>query len=231
MLKIVQNAHMTRTVAANCEINMKFEKYPKINSVFKRDERGNFMIGEWSTPEFELLQNIKWDASEKIDGTNIRIRWNASDNNVIFGGRTDKSDIPKALLEKLHSLFNSDMFQHVFAESGELDVILFGEGYGNRIQKVGRLYIPDGVDFILFDVKIGNWWLRHEDVAEIAHKLGIQSVPPCGKLTLNEAIEEVRNGVTSAFGEFSSEGFVMKLDLLDRAGKRLMTKVKVKDFQ
>lgn len=210
---------------------MKFEKYPKINSVFKRDDNGKFMIGEWSTPELELLQDIKWDATEKIDGTNIRIRWNAVDNEIAFGGRTDNSDIPKALLEKLNSLFSSEMFQNVFSNSGKSDVILFGEGYGNRIQKYGRLYIPDGVDFILFDVKIGNWWLRHEDVAEIAQKLGIQSVPPCGKMTLKEAIEEVCNGITSAFGEFSSEGVVLKLDLLDRAGRRLMTKVKVKDFQ
>lgn len=34
-------------------------------------------------------------------------------------------------------------------------VTIFGEGYGVKIQKGGN-YIPDDVNFILFDVRFGN---------------------------------------------------------------------------
>ena len=52
------------------------EEYHKIHTVFKRDPVTNFkglLVGQWSKPEFQILQNIRWDFSEKIDGTNIRI--------------------------------------------------------------------------------------------------------------------------------------------------------------
>jgi hypothetical protein len=52
---------------------MNFEKYQKINSVFKRDNNGKF-TEEFSQPEFKYLKECIWDFDEKIDGTNIHIR-------------------------------------------------------------------------------------------------------------------------------------------------------------
>ena len=49
-----------------------------------------------------------------------------------------------------------------------VDVTLYGEGYGARIQKGGGKYLAKSCDFVLFDVKIGDWWLRREAVDEIA---------------------------------------------------------------
>ena len=52
--------------------------YTKINTCFKRDldhnsKLYNCIMPEWglTTPEFELLKDLKWEATEKIDGTNM----------------------------------------------------------------------------------------------------------------------------------------------------------------
>ena len=48
--------------------------YTKINTIFLRDENNIIMpYDEFVAPEFEWLRNCKFDADEKIDGTNIRI--------------------------------------------------------------------------------------------------------------------------------------------------------------
>ena len=45
--------------------------YPKINTIWKRDEKGYILEGDYSAEEFK---NIKeWDVSEKIDGMNMRV--------------------------------------------------------------------------------------------------------------------------------------------------------------
>ena len=46
--------------------------YTKINTIFLRDENNIIMpYDEFVAPEFEWLRNCKFDADEKIDGTNI----------------------------------------------------------------------------------------------------------------------------------------------------------------
>ena len=47
--------------------------YPKIKSLFKRDEKTFKFTDEYSCPEFELLKGLRWVATEKVDGTNIRV--------------------------------------------------------------------------------------------------------------------------------------------------------------
>ena len=206
-------------------------KYHKINSIFKRDQKGNFLIGEYSTPEFEYLKDIIWTFDEKVDGTNIRIGFNGE--SVEFGGRTDNAQIPAPLYKKLSELFTVENLKEVFPDLNEgTEVVLFGEGYGNKIQKVGKLYNPDGVDFILFDVNINGTYLLREDVEDIANKLKINFTPMFGEGTIQQAIDIVTKGVKSPLGEVTSEGFILrpKIPLLNRNGKRIITKIKHKDF-
>lgn len=214
------------------------KKYHKINSLFKRDAKGNFILGEFSTPEFEYLFENEWIGTEKIDGTNIRIHWDGQ--NVKIGGRTDNAQIPSFLLERLNYLverFNwisafDDPVVHGTEGNPIVDITLYGEGYGAKIQKSGGLYIRDGVDFILFDVRIGSWWLKRQDVDEIANKLRIDSVPVVFRGTLPEAIEFIKPGFDSTIGEAKSEGLVLvpAVDLFTRRGDRVITKLKTKDF-
>lgn len=205
------------------------EKYHKINSLFKRDEKGKFIFDQFSTPEFEYLYENEWIGTEKIDGTNIRI-YIASNHVVRIEGRTDNAQVPPFLMDRLLDITNKLPFEEAFAGQ---EAMLFGEGYGAKIQKGGGLYIPDGVDFILFDVKIGDWWMKREAVDEIAEKLGIKSVPVVFRGTLPEAIDFVKPGFDSTIGTAKAEGLVLtpKVDLFTRRGDRVITKLKTKDFR
>jgi len=213
------------------------KEYHKINGLYKRFTegplRGQFKDGrdgnlpEFARDEFLYLFNNYWVGTEKIDGTNIRMYYNGL--SVEIKGRTDKAQIPSFLQEKLDNMIIP--FDDVF---GDEEVTLYGEGYGARIQKGGGNYISDGVDFILFDVRIGNWWLKRKDVQEIAEKLCMKTVPVVFKGTLSDAKKLVKDGFQSVIAEkeCQAEGLVLTPigDFLDRSGKRIITKLKTKDY-
>ena len=204
------------------------KEYSKIQSVFKRDEKTHkFILLEWSLPEFEYLKDNIWVMTEKIDGTNIRVDWDGKET-ITYGGRTDNASIPAFLITKLQSIF-VNVFRINYPD---LPMTLYGEGYGAKIQKGGRNYISDGVDFILFDVMIDDWWLKRENVEDIANKLGIKVVPIICEAILEYGISMGMAGFQSDFGNFQAEGLVLKpkVELKNRAGKRIITKLKHKDF-
>jgi len=188
------------------------------------------MEGVWSKPEFELLKDIDWVCTEKIDGTNTRILWDGEQ--VIFGGKTDNAQMPPVLQQALESTFSNEQMKEVFPDSKE--VCLYGEGYGMKIQSGGN-YLPDRADFILFDCKVGDWWLNREAQEDISEKLGIGIVPIMGHWKLEKAIEFVKTGFKSTIAankEYMAEGLIMKppVDLFNRKGERVITKIKYKDF-
>ena len=251
------------------------ETYQKINGLYKRykdgPNRGKFIMGDWAVPEFEYLADNDWEFTEKVDGTNIRIHLRRYDDNlyVDFGGRTDNAVIPKHLLVWLESMFVPTTTHRNISERERLvglwmldndltDVILFGEGYGPKIQNGGNY--RDDVSFVLFDVKIGEFWLDRANVDDVAEKLGIDSVPVIGHGTLYDAIrivagrerkpvwqdprnqgyepdyyEDVPTGafLKSQWGDFEAEGIVARtsVPLFDRKGQRIITKIKAVDFR
>ena len=190
-----------------------------------------FIVGKYTSPEFEYLSNNKWMLDEKIDGTNIRIGWDGC--KIRIGGRTDNAQIPTFLYDKLTELFNYVNMERTFLNLSEDGVCLFGEGYGAKIQKGGVNYIKEGVGFILFDVKVGHYWLLPDDIKDVAQKLNIDHVPSYGTGTINEAIEMVKGGLISHFGDFKAEGLVLRpqTPLYSRRGHRIITKIKGKDFK
>lgn len=193
--------------------------------------------GSYSEPEMEYLKDNQWVFTEKVDGTNIRIMWNGV--NVTFGGKTDEASLPVFLLYKLQELFEGTAKKQIFKEvfnstEGEPpQVCLYGEGYGAKIQKGGGNYIKDGVDFVLFDVKIGDWWLLRSSIEDIAQKFGLKTVPIIGEGTLVEMVEMARKGFKSQWGDFDAEGIVArpKVELFSRKGDRIITKIKARDFK
>lgn len=217
-------------------------EYQKINTLFKRDGNNIIILDEWSRPEFEYLKNCEFECTEKIDGTNIRIELDkVSDDgwNMEFKGRTDKADIPKNLIEALHSIFDDVDWNAVFSYPDTLEVgshvTVFGEGYGKKIQKVGSSYIKDGNSFILFDVNVNGWWLNRESCEMIANIMNIDIVPLIGMMTIPEAIEYVKNGFKSKISEdkdLDAEGLVLKTPygLKFRNGERIVLKIKTCDF-
>jgi len=206
------------------------QEYHKIQTVFKRDPETKFktlLDGQYSLPEFEYHQNNKWIFTEKVDGTNIRIMFN---NKLTLGGKTDKAQIPSFLANRLNDLFLP--LQSQFAKIFSDGVCLYGEGYGAKIQKGGGNYRQDQ-DFILYDVKVGEWWLQRQDIEDIAEKLGLDIVPIIGEGTLDDMIAMTREGFNSWGGEFRAEGIVARpaTELKTRSGERIITKIKYKDFR
>ena len=206
-------------------------EYHKIQTVFKRDmetRNGKTLLeGKWTLPEFEYLANNTWVFTEKVDGTNIRVMF--KDGAVTFGGKTDSAQIPAQLVTRLNDLFlpMAKKLQDVFG----CDACLYGEGYGAKIQKCGGNYRQDQ-DFVLFDVRVGDWWLQRSDVEDVASKLGIDIVPIIGEGTLYDAIENAKQGIKSSWGDFQAEGIVArpKVELKTRNGHRIITKIKCRDF-
>lgn len=202
-------------------------EYHKINTIFKRDMETRekpLVWGEWSTPEFEYLAENDWEFTEKVDGTNIRVMWDGE--NVSFGGKTDRAQLPVKLFERLTRHFTADKFASL-----DPGMCMYGEGYGKGIQGCGGLY-SDEQEFVAFDVLYGTTWLKQADVADIASKLGVPSVPVVGTGTLYDAIAMVRAGMDSEWGDFLSEGVVARprVELLNRLGHRIIAKIKHKDF-
>ena len=203
-------------------------EYHKINTVFKRDRSTNRIIeGDWTIPEFEYLAANLWAWSEKVDGTNIRVMF--KDGAVTFGGKTDNAQIPAQLVARLNDRFlpMAAQLQEVFG----CDACLYGEGYGAKIQKGGSNYRPDQ-DFVLFDVRVGEWWMQRVDVEDIAEKLGVDVVPIIGEGTLHDAIAQAKAGIGSTWGAFQAEGIVArpKTEMNTRNGHRIITKIKCRDF-
>jgi ATP-dependent RNA circularization protein (DNA/RNA ligase family) len=202
-------------------------EYHKINSIFKRNESGKFIIEEYSLDEFDFLKNNIWIFTEKVDGTNIRVIWDKE--KVLIKGKTDNAQIYAPLIERINELFPVEKLKQMYPET---PMTLYGEGYGARIQKGGGNYKSDGVDFVLFDVFINQWWLTRDNVEDIAKKLGLQVVPIIGQGSIDDAIELAKKGFKSQWGDFIAEGIVLrpKTELFTRNGNRIITKVKHKDF-
>lgn len=187
-------------------------------------------MGEWSTEEIAYLANNVWVWTEKIDGTNIRITI-GEDGACLIQGKTDAATLPGPLHQYLQEHFTKERVLGLGLTTGS---ILCGEGYGWKIQKVGSRYSATP-KFILFDVRIGPWWLTRNDVADIAAKAGLPVVPEIGRGTIHEAIEAVRSGIKSQCSDDTtlvSEGLVIRppIELFARNGTRIITKIRAEDF-
>lgn len=206
-------------------------EYHKIDGIFKRDEATKkLMDGVYRNPAVEYLANNEWIFTEKIDGTNVRVYWDG--HRVTFAGRTDKTQMPGPLLTRLEEMFGGEVNEQVFEEHfGNKEVILYGEGYGPKIQNGGD-YRADQ-SFILFDVNVGGIWLNRENVEAVARYFGIDVVPIILRGTMQDAIEYVKMRPASTIGTAKMEGLVGRpaFELLTANSNRLIVKVKVRDFE
>lgn len=208
-------------------------EYTKIETPFERDMDGSKKLieGKYRNEAVYYLKDSQWICTEKIDGTNIGVLWDG--HRVSYQGRTERAQIPAHLTNKLIELFGGDVNEELFEQKfGDMPVILFGEGYGVKIQNGGN-YRPD-VSFILFDVYLPeqNLWLKRDAIEDIAKAFNVDAVPIVMRGTIQEAVQFVKTKPKSTIGTANMEGLVCKpeVDLLDRMGRRVMVKIKVKDF-
>jgi hypothetical protein len=223
--------------------------YHKINGIYKRDERGKFIEGDWACEEFGYLADLPWRFTEKVDGTNIRLTFDGTDafrgnEHLYVQGRTNNAQVPPKLLAACVEILRAAPLETAFPDIMEdpdssNTVVLYGEGYGAGIQK-GGVYRPDP-SFVLFDVRVGRWWLKREAVNDIGAQLGLDVVAEVFKtFNLNMAIMAIKSQATggaehlkSAWDGAPPEGVVgtPAIDLFARSGERIITKIKLKDFQ
>lgn len=213
-------------------------EYTKIDTLFERDENFNVDPTRLRHPVFATIS--EWDVTEKIDGTNIRVLMDES-GHVTFGGRTDRAQMPTDLFQYLLATFTPAKMQAAFTREGEPlpSVVLYGEGYGPGIQKGGGAYRKDKA-FRLFDVLVGGrWWLDWTNTVDVANKLDILTAPYLGRWTLPKIIDEVCLGIPSVVAvqdggalAHQAEGVVARPiePLFDKRGRRVILKLKTKDF-
>lgn len=109
--------------------------YQKINTIFKRDANNVIMpYDEFAVPELEWMRDCKFDAEEKVDGTNTRIevtrefitsdignnigiKWN-----VAYKGKTDNAQIPKMLYAYLTTELTEDKVLNALGLTKEMYV-------------------------------------------------------------------------------------------------------------
>lgn len=208
------------------------QTYNKIDTIFERDEKTKKLInGKFRNETVEFCKDLTWQFTEKVDGTNIRVYWDG--HRVEFGGRTENAQIPAPLVNKLNELFGGDINEQFFEQKfGENEVILFGEGYGPKIQNGGSY--RDDVDFIMFDVMINGNYQTRESVEDIARYFSVNIVPILAEGPLSVGIDYVMTHKYSTIAQNGAEleGVVArpKMELKDRTGKRLIVKIKFKDF-
>ena len=215
-------------------------KYPKIQTLYDRDENFKVDTSRLRLPEFSLIK--EWVITEKIDGTNIRI-FLTLDGTVEIRGRQAKSQVPVFLLSYLREVFTPNVVRDALIPAGEIQVheyILYGEGYGNKIQNAGRQYRLDDVSFRLFDVRVGGLWLNWDNVENIAWKLGICTAPVIGNIgylprSKTDLLGTVCESIVAREDSGNvclPEGIVARTEplLLMRNGRRLMWKLKYRDW-
>lgn len=206
--------------------NMRIEVVPKIEYVI------------------DTVNNIEYEETDEILGVHFT---------VTIKGKTDNAQIPPMLQKYMEETYPDNkvlealgLKEYIPVEewkehkwNSEFDIptyTIYGEGYGQKIQKAGSHYIKDGVCVRFFDVKVNDIYLRTESRDDIATKLNAPIVPFIGNFTLDEAIEYVRKGFKSRIAEdkdFIAEGLVLRTDLglRNRMGERLIVKIKYEDFQ
>lgn len=201
--------------------------YPKINSLWKRAGDHSFIVGDYSCAEFALINN--WRVEEKIDGTNIVVHY--LDTTVSYQGRTQNAAIPPFLVAYLENHVTSELMSTVFPENKS--VVLFGEGYGGRIQASGPSY-RDDVGFMLFDALVDGLWQTREELARIGDQLNLPVPPQLGVMTEAEIVDLVKSKPLSrcSIKPQAIEGVVVRSEplLLFRNGNPLTWKLKVRDF-
>lgn len=208
------------------------KQYEKIETVFCRDTNGTkrLILNDYRNSTVAYLKDNMWVFTEKIDGTNIRVHWDG--HKVEFGGRTDKAQIPGTLLGKLNEMFATSEAEELFEQTwGDKEVILFGEGYGPKIQSGGE-YRSD-VSFILFDVLVGDNYQEREWVEKTAQMFNIDVVPSVLTGTIQDGIDYVMKHPRSTMGTAMMEGVVGRpmIELRDRRGERVIVKIKWEDFK
>lgn len=118
----------------------------------------------------------------------------------------------------------------------EVPIYIYGEYFGEGIQKCGKRYITKGNNFVVFDIKQQGWWTPKDVRDSLCKELGLEQVPFIGVMTLADIEDMVRKGFATKFAAADptllEEGIVARpiIPLADGGNKRIIVKVKYCDY-
>ena len=183
--------------------------------------------------QFEMLQEIadriKPILCEMFPKESARfIEAKGEDNKVEYWDMGDPLGITKVVPSKSG--------QYIVGME-EVPIYIYGEYYGEGIQKCGKRYIAKGNDFKVFDICKQGWWIPKEMRDDICAKLNLGTVPYLGNMTLREIETMVKKGFTTklegaADPTLIEEGIVARpiVPLKNGSGNRIIVKVKYCDY-
>lgn len=174
-------------------------------------------------------------ALEKIHGTSAHLKYT----------RRQASDVEKDITffaggcshENFLKLFNEDNLRKAFESLGLLEVTVFGEAYGGKLQGMSGTYGKE-LKFIAFDVKIEDNWLSVPQAEDVCKALGIEFVhyvkistdlAEIDKQRDAESIQAIRNGIGPGK---KREGVVLRppFEVKKNNGERVLSKHKGEEF-
>lgn len=187
----------------------------------------NHQDGMYRDPMVAFLANNSWEIRRKIDGENIRIRWDGEQ--ALWNGKTNNFVCSGDFHNYMNGTFLEEIFEEEFGRDKE--VIIFGEKMGPKTQ--GNELKLDEDEVIIYDVCIDGYWLDKWAVKNIADYFKIRT---CYDLMGPDVQHEWRlpmiiNAV--AHGQFEDwEGIVAvpKVECRDQKRNRVIVKVKNKDY-
>lgn len=235
--------------------------YEKILAPFARDNNKSKYVNKekWSKPEFEMLKDIDWIWTLKIDGTCVVVQWNGERVNLL--GHTDKTQFNERTKSYLEGLFCTSEAETVFEDLyGDQPVDICGEFVSKDMnENYGH---PDG-HFYAFDIRngsTGKYWGRESLIEFVNRFPDIEIVPIMLIGSINDAVdwiaiakkawnasatEKERNRVSfirddgklfdiyNLFGNYDIEGLVGRpnVELYNSKNERIICKIKCSDYK
>lgn len=188
---------------------------------------GSNQDGIYRDPMVAFLADNDWEIRRKVDGENIRIRWDGEQ--ALWNGKTNAFQCSLEFHEYMDNTFLEEIFEEKFGRDKE--VIIFGEKMGPKTQ--GNELGLDKDEIIIYDVCIDGYWLDKWSVKSIADYFNVRTVYDLMGPDVQHPwrLPMIINAV--AHGQFEDwEGIVAvpMVECRDQKGNRVIVKVKNKDY-
>ena len=181
--------------------------------------------------EQDILLFKRCFALEKVHGTSAHVSYDVTRHEKLqffAGGASHVSFV---------AIFDQPALLAAFERLGHERVVVFGEAYGGKMQKMGEVYGKE-LRFIAFDVKVGDSWLSVRDMDQVATGLGFEVVPYEEISTELAELDRVRDmpsevAVRRGCGnDKPREGVVLRplIELTKNNGDRIIVKHKQEAF-
>ncbi len=189
--------------------------------------------GFYRSSELFHLSDAPWFYKRKLDGENLRVYWDGEQ--ALWNGKSNNFSCKSTLVEYMNVTFIEEIFEEKFGRN--VEVYLFGEHMGNKVQKNDLLLGKDTQHlFVLYDVMVNGVWLQPENIIEVATYFRIKTCYDFmgGVVRRDEYVEELFDLIQMCEeGVFAGwEGIVAEpvCGVRDRMGKRIIVKIKNRDY-